>query len=86
MKYCVIESCVDYIICHASGLSWSEAHLLVMSKMMDDGGKFENVTMFELEANSPGLGIICEYGGVRTTYYILDDPGRKDIDNEEAIE
>lgn len=76
--YCVVESCDSYIVCHASGLSWAEAHLLVLSRMIDDdNGEFRNVKMYELEANEPGLGVDLELkNGRKITYYVLDDPGR----------
>ena len=35
-KYVVIEVCDSYMICHGTGLTWAEAHLLVMSQMMND--------------------------------------------------
>lgn len=79
-KYVVIEACDSYVICHGSGLTWAEAHLLVMSQMMNDtnctgSGILQNVKMFELEANDPGFGVSYEYDGNKTTYYIVDDPG-----------
>ena len=81
-KYVVIEVCNSYVICHGSGLTWAEAHLLVMIQMMNDAtydtesGMLQNVKMFELEANDPGFGVSYEYDGNRTRYYILDDPGK----------
>lgn len=81
-KYCVVESNDLFIVCHGSGLSWAEAHLFVMSQMLNDINSTEkddalhNVKMYELEANEPGLGVTYEHDGNKTTYYILDDPGR----------
>lgn len=83
-KYAVVESNKDYVICHGSGLSWADAHLLVLSQMYEDsqcvevGQYIEHLTLFELECNEPGLGISYEYNGRRTMYYILDDPGRRE--------
>ena len=80
-KFAVVESNDSFILCHGSGLTWAEAHLLVMSQMLDDIRSTEDeilhhVKMFELEANEPGLGVSYEYNGNTTTYYILDDPGK----------
>lgn len=80
-EYVVIEVCNSYVICHGSGLTWAEAHLLVMSQMMNDAnctesGMLQNVKMFELEVNDPGFGVSYEYDGNKTRYYILDDPGK----------
>lgn len=76
-KYAVMEHSDDYVICHGSGLSWADAHLLVISNILDDCGdkSLQNVKMYELEANTPGLGIYFELGDRKITYYILDDPG-----------
>ena len=38
--------------------------------------KIQNLSMFELEANSPGLGVTFDIGGKKNAYYILDDPGK----------
>ena len=80
-KFAVVESNDSFIVCHGSGLTWAEAHLLVMSQMLHDIGctddeTLHNVKMFELEANEPGLGVSFEWNGNKTTYYILDDPGK----------
>lgn len=80
-KFAVVESNDSFIICHGSGLTWAEAHLLVMNQMLDDIGctddeTLHNVKLFELEANEPGLGVSFEWNGSKTTYYILDDPGK----------
>ena len=80
-KFAVVESNDSFIICHGSGLTWAEAHLLVMSQMLHDIRSTEDeilphVKLFELEANEPGLGVSYEYNGNTTTYYILDDPGK----------
>ena len=80
-RYAVVESNDSFMICHGSGLTWAEAHLLVMSQMLHDIRSTEDkilhhVKMFELEANEPGLGVSYEYNGNTTTYYILDDPGK----------
>lgn len=93
MKYCVIEINESYIICHGSGLNWADAHLLVMSEMLDDVNstndkKIQNVSMFELEANDTGLGVTFETDRLSTSYYILEDPGniietyKKEIEND----
>ena len=77
-KYSLIEYNDSFIVCHGSGLSWAEAHLLLISLVMDDCGDnpLRNVKLFELEANEPGLGMTFEYGeNLKTAYYILDDPG-----------
>ena len=80
-KYTVIEMNSSYVICHGSRLSWEEAHTLVLSNMLEDceNSKFHlnDVRLFELEANEPGLGVSFKIGGRsdETTYYILDDPG-----------
>lgn len=76
-KCTVIESNDSYVVCHGSGLSWAEAHLLLISEIMDSytDHKLQNVELFELEANEPGLGMSFEVNGNKTTYYILDDPG-----------
>lgn len=81
MKHCVVEINDRFIVCHGSGLDWDEAHLLLLSKMLDDiresggGEKIQNLSMFELEENSPGLGVMFDIGGKKNAYYILDDPG-----------
>lgn len=80
-KFTVVESNDTFILCHGSGLTWAEAHLLVMSQMLHDircteDEVLHHVKMFELEANEPGLGVSFEYNGNKTTYYILDDPGK----------
>ena len=80
-KFTVVESNDSFILCHGSGLTWAEAHLLVMSQMLDDiecteDATLHEVKLFELEANEPGLGVSYEYDRVKTTYYILDDPGK----------
>ncbi len=81
MKNCVIEINDSFTVCHGSGLDWAEAHLLLLSKMLDDirdsdsNEKIQNLSMFELEANSPGLGVTFEIRGKKNVYYILDDPG-----------
>lgn len=81
MKHCVIEINDSFTVCHGSGLDWDEAHLLLLSKMLDDirnsgdDEKIQNLSMFELEANSPGLGVTFDIGGEKNAYYILDDPG-----------
>lgn len=80
-RFAVVESNDSFILCHGSGLTWAEAHLLVMSQMLHDIRSTEDeilhhVKMFELEANEPGLGVSYEYNGNTTTYYILDDPGK----------
>ena len=80
-KYTVIEMNGSYVICHGSRLSWEEAHTLVLSNMLEDCGNgkihLNDVRLFELEANEPGLGVSFKIEGRRdeTTYYILDDPG-----------
>ena len=80
-KYTVIEMNDSYVICHGSRLSWEEAHTLVLSNMLEDceNGKvhLNDVRLFELEANEPGLGVTFKIGdrSDKTTYYILDDPG-----------
>ena len=80
-KYTVIEINNSYVICHGSRLSWEEAHTLVLSRMLEDcdNGKvlLNDVSLFELEANEPGLGVTFKIGdrSDETTYYILDDPG-----------
>ena len=79
-KFVVIEINNSFVICHGSGLTWAEAHLLVLSQMLGDvkcteDDVLEHVKLFELEANDPGLGVSYEYNGDRTTYYILDDVG-----------
>lgn len=79
-KFTVVEKTDSYIVCHGSGLSWAEAHLLVFSKLLEDKETYEMDTfkgfdLYELEANSPGLGVSYEFNGEKTTYYILDDPG-----------
>lgn len=79
-KYTVVESNDTFILCHGSGLTWAEAHLMVTSQMLHDirctdDDTLHNVKLFELEANEPGLGVSFEYNGNATTYYILDDPG-----------
>lgn len=79
-KFVVIEENDTYVVCHGSGLSWAEAHLLVFSKLLEDKEKyemdtFEGFNLYELEANDPGLGVSYEFNGEKTTYYILDDPG-----------
>lgn len=82
-KYAVVETNKDYVICHGSALSWADAHLLVLSQMYHDSQcvevctYIEHLTLFELECNEPGLGVSYEYNGQRTTYYILNDPGRR---------
>ena len=78
-KYVVVAVCDSYVICHGSGLTWAEAHLLVLSQMLSDtrcteDGELNHVKIFELEANDPGLGVSYEYDGNETTYYILDEP------------
>ena len=81
MKHCVVEINGKFLICHGSGLDWDEAHLLVLSKMLDDirdsedKEKIQNLSLFELEANRPGLGVVFDIGGEKKAYYILDDPG-----------
>ena len=81
MKHCVIEINDSFTVCHGSGLDWDEAHLLLLSKMLDDirntgnNEKIQNLSMFELEANSPGLGVTFDIGGAKNMYRILDDPG-----------
>lgn len=81
MKHCVIEINDSFTVCHGSGLDWDEAHLLLLSKMLDDirdsdnNEKIQNLSMFELEANSPGLGVTFDIGGAKNVYCILDDPG-----------
>lgn len=80
-KFAVVESNDSFIVCHGSGLTWAEAHLLVMSQMLHDirstdDETLHNVKLFELEANEPGLGVSFEWNGNKTTYYILDDPGK----------
>ena len=81
MKHCVIEINDSFTVCHGSGLDWDEAHLLLLSKMLDDirnsgdDEKIQNLSMFELEANSPGLGVTFDIGGEKNVYCILDDPG-----------
>lgn len=80
-RYAVIEMNESYIVCHGSRLTWQEAHTLVLSKMFEDCGntdsKLNDVSIFELEANNPGLGVSFKIGDSedKTTYYILDDPG-----------
>lgn len=80
-KYTVIEMNDSYVVCHGSRLSWDDAHTLVLSKMLEDCENGEvhlnDVSLFELEANEPGLGVRFKIGGRsdETTYYILDDPG-----------
>ena len=80
-KFVVVETNNIFIICHGSGLTWAEAHLLVMRQMLHDiscteDAVLEHVKLFELEANKPGLGVSYEYDGRKTTYYILDDLGK----------
>lgn len=80
-KFAVVESNDTFILCHGSGLTWAEAQSLVMSQMLHyigctEDGMLNNVKMFELEANEPGLGVSFEYNGFKTTCYILDDPGK----------
>lgn len=80
-KFVVVESNDSFIICHGSGLTWAEAHLLVMCQMLHDircteDEVLHNVKLFELEANERGLGVSFEYNGNKTTYYILDDLGK----------
>lgn len=80
-KFAVVESNDSFILCHGSGLTWAEAHLLVMSQMLHDirstdDKTLHNMKLFELEANEPGLGVSFEWNGNKTTYYILDDPGK----------
>ena len=82
-KYALVEINDSYVICHGSGLTWAEAHLLVMSQMLNDtanaeGEMLQNVKLFELEANDPGLGVSYEFGRNKTSYYILDDPGKSE--------
>ena len=80
-KYTVIEMNDSFVICHGSRLSWEEAHTLVLSNMLEDceNGKahLNDVRLFELEANDPGLGVSFKIGdrNDETTYYILDDLG-----------
>ena len=80
-KYTVIEMNGSYVICHGSRLSWDEAHTLVLSNMLEncENSKvhLNDVRLFELEANDPGLGVSFKIEGRsdETTYYILDDPG-----------
>lgn len=80
-KYTVIEMNGSYVICHGSRLSWDEAHTLVLSNMLEDCENckihLNDVRLFELEANDPGLGVSFKIGdrSDETTYYILDDPG-----------
>lgn len=77
--YTVIESNDLYIVCHGSRLSWHSAHTLVFSKLLEDrknhDSKLQDVDIFELEANEPGLGVSFKINDRKTTYYILDDPG-----------
>ena len=80
MKHCLVEINDSFIVCHGSWLDWDEAHLLLLSKMLEDirdsgEEKIQNLSMFELEANSPGLGVTFDIGGKKNAYYILDDPG-----------
>lgn len=93
MKYCVIEINESFIVCHGSGLDWNDAHLLVFSGMLDDCGnandkKLQNVSLFELEANDTGLGVVFEVNGMKNEYYILEDPGniietyKKEVEND----
>lgn len=80
-KYTVIEINDTFVICHGSRLSWDEAHTLVLSNMLEDCENrkvhLNDVRLFELEANDPGLGVTFKIGdrSDETTYYILDDPG-----------
>ena len=79
-KHVVVEKTEGYIVCHSSGLSWAEAHLLVFSKLLEDKevyemDTFEEFNLYELEANDVGLGVSYVLNGKKTTYYILDDPG-----------
>ena len=93
MKYCVIEINESFIVCHGSGLDWNDAHLLVFSGMLDDCSnandkKLQNVSLFELEANDTGLGVVFEVNGMKNEYYILEDPGniietyKKGVEND----
>lgn len=82
-KYTVVEYNDSFILCHGSGFTWAEAHLMVMSQLLHDirctdDDALHNVKLFELEANEPGLGVSFEYNGNKTTYYILDDPGKSE--------
>lgn len=82
-KFTVVEYNDSFIICHGSGFTLEEAHLIVMSQMLHDirsadDEALHNVKLFELEANEPGLGVSFEYNGNKTTYYILDDPGKSE--------
>lgn len=50
-EYLVVENTPGcHVICHGSGLSWAEAHLMVMSQMYNDSlttesGLLQNVDM-----------------------------------------
>lgn len=79
-KFVVVEMNDTFVLCHGSRLTWAEAHLLVLSQMLEDiscteDDTLHDVKLFELEANEPGLGVSYEYNGNKTTYYILDDLG-----------
>lgn len=87
-KHIVVEKTDGYIVCHGSGLSWAEAHLLVFSKLLEDKESyemdiFEEFNLYELEANDVGLGVSYEFNGEKTTYYILDDPGNLEEQRKE---
>lgn len=87
-KHVVVKKTDGYIVCHSSGLSWAEAHLLVFSKLLEDKeayemDMFEEFNLYELEANDVGLCVSYVFNGKKVTYYILDDPGNLEEQRKE---